>query len=89
MGAVHESDTRALPGVAVNSVGVPGAVAGGGNGAVGVADITVDTEPIPAELAAVIRNWYAVPFVRPVTVAMVPVPAPSEYVAQLAVLPCL
>ena len=78
--------------MAAKPVGAPGTVAGGGNGAVGVADITVDTEPIPAELAAVIRNWYAVPFARPVTVADVVVLVPSLNVLHelaLVVLYCM
>ena len=103
-GAVHKSDTPVLPGVAVRPVGAPGTeegvggaptdggCTGGGNGAVGVADATADTGPVPAELTALIRNWYAVPFVRPVTVADVVVLVPSLNVLHelaLVVLYCM
>ena len=84
-GAVHERDMLALPGVAVRPVGAPGTV-------LGVAVTVADALPVPAELTALIRNWYAVPFARPVTVADVVVLVPSEYVLHepaLAVLYCM
>ena len=90
MGAVHESDTRALPGVAARPVGAPGTVVCGG--AVGVADATADAVLVPTELTALTRKLYSVPFVRPVTVADVVVRVPSLNVLHelaLAVLYCM
>ena len=76
-GGVHERYTLAWSGVTARPVGALGAVICGGDGAVGVADATADAGPVPAELTALIRNWYMVSFAKPVTVVLVPVPAPS------------
>ena len=72
-------------GMAVSAVGGPGkvTVSGGGAGtilAIGVADTILDAVPWPLELAALMRNSYFMPFVRPVTRAEVDVPVPSWYV---------
>ena len=92
MGAVHERDTLALPGVADSPVGAFGTVAGGGNGAVGVADSTTDAVLDPTELTALTRKLYSVPFARPVTVVAVLVLVLSLNVLHevaLAVLYCM
>ena len=56
--------------VAASPVGAPGTVRG-------VADVVVDAAPVPAALTAETRNVYAVPLVRPVTVADVTVDVAS------------
>ena len=62
-----------LPDRAVGAVGAPGMLDG-------VADTILDAVPWPLELAALMRNSYFMPFVRPVTRAEVDVPVPSWYV---------
>ena len=52
-------------------VGAPGVVTGI------TADDAVDVAPVPAALVALTRNVYAVPFVKPVTVADAEVEVPS------------
>jgi hypothetical protein len=67
-GAVQLTVAWAFPAVAVTAVGAPGSVAG----------VTLfegaEAGPEPFTLAAVTVKVYAVPFVRPVTVAVVVVP---------------
>ena len=70
-GSLHVKDTDALPAVPATEVGAPG-------GAAGVtADDAVETDPVPAALVALTRKVYAVPFVKPVTVAEADVDVPS------------
>ena len=52
-------------------VGAPGVVTGV------TEDDAVETVPVPAVLVALTRNVYAVPFVKPVTVAEADVDVPS------------
>ena len=66
-GAVHPRVADLLPAVAVKPVGAPGTVAGVN------APEAADGDPVPATLIAATVNVYAVPFVRPVTDAVVPV----------------
>ena len=64
-GAVHDTTTCAFPAVANTPVGAPGTV-------LGVTDALVNgAREVPAALAAVTVNVYAVPLVRPVTVTEV------------------
>ena len=70
-GAVHVKETCVLPAVPATLVGAPGTVRGV------TADDAVETVPVPAALDALTRNVYAVPFVKPVTVAEVDVDVPS------------
>ena len=72
VGAVHESETWALPAVAATDVGVPGVVYGV------TAEEAVEYVPVPALLIAATRNTYEVPLVRPVTVTEVVVETESE-----------
>jgi hypothetical protein len=64
-GAVHDTTACAFPGVAVTAVGAPGTVLGV------TAALGKEASELPAALAAVSVNVYAVPLVRPVTVAVV------------------
>src|ERR1035437_3034199 len=64
-GAVHDTTAWAFPGVAVTAIGAPGTVLGV------TAALALDAGEVPAALAAVTVNVYAVPLVRPVTVAVV------------------
>lgn len=64
-GAVHDTLAWPSPAVPVTAVGAPGTVAGV------TADDADDAVPVPAALVAVTVNVYAVPFVKPVTVAVV------------------
>ena len=76
-GAVHVSETCALPAVPATDVGAPG-------GDTGVtADDAVDTVPVPAALVALTLNVYAVPLVKPVTVAAAVVDVPSVNVVHV------
>jgi hypothetical protein len=71
-GAAHVTDACPLPGVALTLVGDPGTAAG----------VTLleaaDAGPVPDQFVAVTVNVYAVPFVKPLTVAVV---LPPETVA--------
>jgi hypothetical protein len=61
-GAVNDTDTCALPAVAVPIIGAPGTVAG-------VTEFdAAEAAPVPAMFVAVTVNVYAVPLVNPVTV---------------------
>jgi hypothetical protein len=67
-GAVHDTLAAALPAVATTPVGAPGAVAA----PTGVTAFDgVDAGPVPAALEALTVKKYVVPFVNPVTVALV------------------
>ena len=81
MGAVHERDTCALPGVAARPVGEPGTVEFGANG---VADVVTDAGPRLPPNSALTRNTYSVPFVRPVTVAVVGAPVSTNVIHTVA-----
>ena len=70
-GALHVKATDALPAVPATEVGAPGTVRGV------TADDAVETVPVPAVFVALTRNVYAVPFVKPVTVAEADVDVPS------------
>jgi hypothetical protein len=78
-GAVNETEALATPGVAVPIVGAPGTV-----GVVMLFD-AAEAAPVPIALVAVTVNVYAVPGVRPITVAglalAVPVIPPGLLVA--------
>ncbi len=63
-GGVHDTTADASPGLAETAVGGSGRVAG----TTGVDE--VDTGPVPTAFVAVTVNVYAVPFVKPVTVAL-------------------
>ena len=65
-GALHESATSPSPAVPVTEVGAPGVVY-----AVTALE-EVEYELSPAALVAATLNLYDVPFVRPVTVNVVP-----------------
>jgi hypothetical protein len=65
-GAVHDTTACAFPGAAFTAVGAPGTVLGV------TAALGKEASELPAALAAVSVNVYAVPLVRPVTVAVVP-----------------
>ena len=75
-GAVHVNETCVLPAVPATDVGAPGVVRGV------TADDAVETVPVPAVFVALTRNVYAVPFVKPVTVALAVVDVPSANVAH-------
>jgi hypothetical protein len=62
-GAVHDTPAWALPAVPPTPVGAPGTVRGV------TAALAADAAEVPAALVAVTVNVYAVPLVRPVTVA--------------------
>jgi hypothetical protein len=62
-GGVHDTPTWVFPGTTATAVGAPGTVRGV------TAALATDTADVPAALVAVTVNVYAVPFVRPVTVA--------------------
>lgn len=64
-GAVHVTAAWVFLGVAVTAVGAPGTVFGV------TAELAADAAEVPAALVAVTLNVYAVPLVRPVTVAVV------------------
>jgi hypothetical protein len=64
-GAVHDTTACAFPGAAATAVGAPGTVLGV------TAALGKEASELPAALAAVSVNVYAVPLVRPVTVAVV------------------
>jgi len=64
-GAVQVTTAEAFPGVADTAVGAPGTVLGV------TAALGDDAGEVPAALVAVTVNVYAVPLVRPVTVAVV------------------
>ena len=53
------------------------------DGALGVAVVVEEALPGPLALTAVTRNSYEVPFVNPVTVAVLAVDVPSAKVDQL------
>ena len=76
-GAVHVNATCVLPAVPATDVGAPGTVRGV------TADDAVETVPVPATLTALTRNVYAVPLVRPVTVAEAVADVPSANVVQI------
>ena len=63
-GAVHDTAAWAFPGVAVTAVGAPGTVFGV------TATLGIEASELPAALAAVTVNVYAVPLTRPVTVRL-------------------
>ena len=68
-GAIQDTTAWALPGVADTPVGASGAV----EGETGVTGALADeASDVPAALAAVTANVYAVPFVKPPTVTLVP-----------------
>ena len=69
-GAVHTSDTRPFPDVPCTDVGAAAVVRG-------VTAAAWPNAPSPAAFTAPTWNTYAVPFVRPVTVALVAVDVPS------------
>ena len=64
------SETCVLPAVPIIPVGTPATVRG-------VTAADWPNAPGPAAFTAATRNTYAVPFVRPVTVALVAVDVPS------------
>ena len=70
-GALQVNETCVLPEVPATEVGALGTVRG-----VTAAE-TVDVAPVPAALVALTLNVYAVPFVKPVTVAEAVVDVPS------------
>jgi hypothetical protein len=76
-GAAHDSETLSASGVAVRAVGVPGVVAGV------ICGMRADHAPWPTEFTAATLTMYAVPLMRPVTVADVAVLTPSLKVAQV------
>jgi hypothetical protein len=80
-GAVHDTVACPAPAVAVTPVGAPGAAAG-----VTALD-AADAGPVPAEFVAVTVNVYAVPFVSPVTLAVVAGGLPVTVVVGCAVAP--
>jgi hypothetical protein len=51
--------------------------------AVGVAVVVDEYVPVPALFTPATRNWYEVPFVRPVTVAFKAVDVPSANVVHV------
>jgi hypothetical protein len=63
-GAVHDTTAWAFPGVAVTAIGAPGTVVGV------TAALGIEASELPAALAAVTVNVYAVPLTRPVTVRL-------------------
>ena len=63
-GAVHDTTAWAFPGTADTAVGGSGAILGV------VAALASDAGDVPTTLVAVTVNVYAVPFVRPETVAV-------------------
>ena len=69
-GAVHTSDTCVLPAVPIIPVGAPAVVRG-------VTAADWPNAPSPTAFTAATWNTYSVPFVRPVTVALVAVDVPS------------
>ena len=77
-GAVHDRLTWVSPAVVVRPVGAPAVVIGVDN------DELDEYELVPMALTAATRKMYAVPFVRPVTVADVAVDTPSANVVQEA-----
>ena len=79
-GAVNATEARPLPGVAVPIVGAPGTVAG-------IADTGLLEVPCPTAFTAATVKSYDVPFVKPVTVAVVEVEIPSAKIdhVELAV----
>jgi hypothetical protein len=64
-GGAQLTVAHALPGFAETAVGTPGTVRGV------TAGLAADATEVPAALVAVTENVYAVPLVRPVTVAEV------------------
>ena len=82
-GAVQLTVADAFPAPAVTPVGVPGAVAGAG-----VTEFEDAEEgPVPMALVAVTLNVYVVPFVSPLTVAVVAGGFPVTVVGVCAVVP--
>ena len=69
-GAVHVNETCVLPAVPATDVGAPGTVRG-------VTELDDAVVPVPTAFVALTRNVYAVPFVKPVTVAEAVVEVPS------------
>ena len=67
-GAAHDTTALVLPATALTPVGTPGTVTGV------TAVEESDAADVPDALDAVTVNVYAVPLVKPVTVADVPVP---------------
>ena len=71
VGADHVTVACAFPAAPLNDVGAPGVDAG-------VTDVEVALAPLPAAFTAMMRMTTGVPFVRPVTTAVVPVTNVSE-----------
>lgn len=69
LGAVHVTLALAFPGAAATFVGAPGTVLGV------TAFDCADGGPSPATFVATTTNRYVIPFVRPVTVAVVVAPS--------------
>ena len=83
-GAAQLTTAAALPAVAVTFVGAPGTVAD----EVGVTEFdAADAGPVPTALVADTLNVYAVPFVSPVTFAVVAGGFPVTVVGVCAVVP--
>ena len=74
-GALHVNETCVLPAVPATEVGALGTVRG-------VTDPDVAVAPVPIVFTALTRNVYAVPFTKPVTVALAAVDVPSANVAH-------
>ena len=82
-GAVQLTVACPFPGVALTFVGTPGTV-----GAAGVTAVDgLDSGPVPTAFVALTVNVYAVPFVSPVTVALVAGGDPVTVVGVCAVDP--
>lgn len=77
VGAVQDSESCVSPAAADSDVGAAGTARG-----VALLD-AAEKLPVPTLFTAATRNTYAVPFVRPVTVALVPVDVPSENVVHV------
>jgi hypothetical protein len=75
-GAVQVRATEALPNVPASAVGALAVVRG-------VAGAEVADQAPCSSFTAATRKTYGVPFVRPITVALVLVETPSEAVVQL------
>ena len=69
-GAVHVNETCVFPAVPATDDGAPGTVRG-------VTELDEAVAPVPTAFVALTRNVYAVPFVKPVTVAEAVVDVPS------------
>jgi hypothetical protein len=82
-GAVQDTTAWASPAAAVTPVGAAGAVAPAGV----TAEEAAEAGPVPTALVADTVNVYAVPLVRPVTVAVVAGGLPLTVVGVWAVEP--